>query len=301
MDEVVDGVPLSEAPPGPERTEATRELLQVYYRQVLDEGFFHADPHPGNMLWADDTIWLLDLGMVGRLDAQTRRRFMLVLLAFAQGDVELLADVSLDLSGTEEIDEVDIDAYRADLATVIESVQGRSLEDIRLVELLNRLTAISIRHGVALPSEFVMVAKALAQVELTVSELVPGLDPMEEARRFFVRSILERLAGRLDPGQLVYEVERLRYRLGQFGEGIATVSGSRPGRRLEVRFTSARLERKLVGAGRMVALGLGAGLTWVAATQASSSERVDPRLARSLQGLAGGLSAWFAAEVARNR
>jgi ubiquinone biosynthesis protein len=301
MDEVVDGVPLAEAPPGPERIEATRELLQVYYRQVLDEGFFHADPHPGNMLWADGKIWLLDLGMVGRLDAQTRRRFMLVLLAFAQGDVELLADVSLDVSGMDDVADVDMDAYRTDLSAVIESVQGRSLGEIRLVELLNRLTAISVQHGVALPSEFVMVAKALGQVELTVSELAPDLDPMEEARRFFLRSIMHRLAGRLDPGQLVYEAERLRYRLGQFGEGVATVSGSRPGRRLEVRFSSARLERKLVGAGRMVALGLGAGLTWVAATQATSSERVDPRLARSLQGLAGGLSAWFATEVARNR
>jgi predicted unusual protein kinase regulating ubiquinone biosynthesis (AarF/ABC1/UbiB family)/nucleotide-binding universal stress UspA family protein len=301
MDEVVDGVPLSEAPRGPGRTEATRELLQVYYRQVLDEGFFHADPHPGNMLWAGGKIWLLDLGMVGRLDAETRRRFMLVLLAFAQGDVELLADVSLDVSGTDDVADIDMDAYRADLAAVIESVQGRSLEEIRLVELLNRLTTISVRHGVAVPSEFVMVAKALGQVELTVSELAPDLDPMEEARRFFLRSIMHRLAGRLDPGQLVYEVERLRYRLGQFGEGVATVSGSRPGRRLEVRFSSARLERKVIGAGRMVALGLGAGLTWVAAAEASSSERVDPRLARSLQGFAAGLSAWFATEVARNR
>jgi len=99
MDEVVDGVPLLEAPEGPERTEAARQLMQAYYSQVLEEGFFHADPHPGNMLWADGRIWLLDLGMVGRLDAQTRRQLFLVLLAFAQGDVDLLADVTLDLSG----------------------------------------------------------------------------------------------------------------------------------------------------------------------------------------------------------
>ena len=99
MDEVVDGVPLLEAPEGPERIEAARQLMQAYYKQVLEEGFFHADPHPGNMLWADGRIWLLDLGMVGRLDAQTRRQLFLVLLAFAQGDVDLLADVSLDLSG----------------------------------------------------------------------------------------------------------------------------------------------------------------------------------------------------------
>ena len=300
MDEVVDGVPLLEAPEGPERIEAARQLMQSYYKQVLEEGFFHADPHPGNMLWADGRIWLLDLGMVGRLDAQTRRQLFLVLLAFAQGDVDLLADVSLDLSGVADTG-VDLEAYRNEIAVVVTDMRGRSLQDINLVELLNRLTAISVRHGVPLPPAFVMVGKALAQVDGAVSELAPELDPIEEARRFFVRSITRRLAGRLDPQQIIYEAERMRYRASQISEGLATVVGSRPGRQLEVKFTSARLEQKVVRAGRAVALGLGAGLTWVAATQAATSDRIDPRLTRTLQSVAGGLSVWFAAEVARTR
>ena len=116
-----------------------------------------------------------------------------------------------------------------------------------------------------------MVGKALAQVDGAVSQLAPELDPIEEARRFFLRSISRRLAGRLDPQQIIYEVERLRYRASQVSDGLATVVGGRPGRQLEVKFTSARLEQKVVRAGRAVALGLGAGLTWVAATQASAS------------------------------
>ena len=181
MDEVVDGVPLLEAPEGPERIEAARQLMQSYYKQVLEEGFFHADPHPGNMLWADGRIWLLDLGMVGRLDAQTRRQLFLVLLAFAQGDVDLLADVSLDLSGVADTG-VDLEAYRNEIAIVVTDMRGRSLQDINLVELLNRLTAISVRHGVPLPPAFVMVGKALAQVDGAVSELAPEeVAPVNEA------------------------------------------------------------------------------------------------------------------------
>jgi len=301
MDEIVDGVALREAPPGEERTEATRELLQAYYKQVLEAGFFHADPHPGNLMWADDTIWLLDLGMVGRLEDTTRRQLMLVLLAFVQGDIEMLADISLDLSGLADDVDVDMGAYRADLAKLMDGVRGRSLQEIQLIELLNQLTAISVRHGVPLPSSIAMVGKALAQVELTVSELSPELDPIEEAGRYFVRSIANRFAGRLDPQRLVYEAERLRYRLGQIGEGLATVAGNRPGRQLEVRFTSHRLERRVASAGRLIGLGFGAGLTWVAATMASGSERTDPRLARSLHGLAGGLTAGLVAEAVRNR
>ena len=301
IDEIVDAVPLLDAPEGPERTEAARQLIQAYYKQVLEDGFFHADPHPGNLRWADNRIWLLDLGMVGRLDTQTRRQLFLVLLAFAQGDVDLLADVSLDLSGVADATEVDVEAYRNDIAAVVAEIRGRPLQDLNLVELLNQLTAISVRHGVPLPPAFVMVGKALAQVDGAVSELAPELDLIEEARRFFLRSISRRLAGRLDPQQIIYEVERLRYRASQVSDGLATVVGGRPGRQLEVKFTSARLEQKVVRAGRAVALGLGAGLTWVAATQASASDRIDPRLSRALRSAAGGLSVWFAAEVARTR
>ena len=82
MDEIVGGGPLREAPPGDERREAARQLLEAFYRQVLTEGFFHADPHPGNLLWADGQICLLDLGMVGMLEEEPRELLLLLLLAF---------------------------------------------------------------------------------------------------------------------------------------------------------------------------------------------------------------------------
>jgi predicted unusual protein kinase regulating ubiquinone biosynthesis (AarF/ABC1/UbiB family) len=301
MDEVVGGVPLAEAPDCPERTEAVRELLRVFYKQVLHEGFFHADPHPGNMLWAENTIWMIDLGMVGHLDAKTRQALVLVLLALGQGDVEMLVDVSLDLSEIAGDVDLDVAAYRRDLAAVVDGVRGRSLQEIRLIELLNQLTVISIHHGVPLPSSIALVAKALSQVELTVCELAPELNPVDEAGRYLLRSIAGRVAGRLDPQQLFYEAERMRYRLGQIGEGIATVAGNRPGHQLEMRFTSRSLEQKVAWAGRTTALGFGSGLTWVAAAIVSTSDKPDPRLVKGLRVLAGGLSAGLIASVARRR
>ncbi len=98
MDEV-DGVPLADAPSGPDLEVAARELLQSFYQQVLEDGFFHADPHPGNLMWSDGSIWLLDLGMVGRLDDDARQQLLLLLLAFSQGDGFLLADLALELAG----------------------------------------------------------------------------------------------------------------------------------------------------------------------------------------------------------
>ena len=63
--EEVQGGPIAKAPQGLERTQAARQLLESFYKQVLVERFFHADPHPGNLKWWRDRIYFLDFGMVG--------------------------------------------------------------------------------------------------------------------------------------------------------------------------------------------------------------------------------------------
>src|SRR5919106_1096014 len=96
--EEIQGVPIREAPQGEARTEAARQLLESYYQQILSDGFFHADPHPGNMMWWHDRIYLLDLGMVGEVDPETRQLMLLLLMAFWREDVDFLSDVVLQLA-----------------------------------------------------------------------------------------------------------------------------------------------------------------------------------------------------------
>src|SRR5207247_9876250 len=78
--------------------EVAKELLEFYYRQILVDGFFHADPHPGNMLWSDGRVHFLDFGMVGELTPEMRGHLLLLLLAFWQEDVPFLTEVVLILA-----------------------------------------------------------------------------------------------------------------------------------------------------------------------------------------------------------
>src|SRR5437899_3233777 len=95
------GVPVRQAPEGEARKEAARQLLESYYAQILTDGFFHADPHPGNLMWWEDRIYFLDFGMVGELGPEIRELLMLLLMAFWQEDVGFMTDVSLMLAGQE--------------------------------------------------------------------------------------------------------------------------------------------------------------------------------------------------------
>src|SRR5512132_1714260 len=116
--ELITGGPVREAPQGPERKEAAGQLLEAFYRQILTDGFFHADPHPGNLLWSDGTIYFLDLGMVGEVAPDVRERVLLLLLAFWQEDVPFLAEILL-LLAPELPDELYLDACREEIAELL--------------------------------------------------------------------------------------------------------------------------------------------------------------------------------------
>src|SRR5207245_5597342 len=70
--EEIQGVPIRQAPEGQARKEAARQLLESYYRQIMTDGFFHDDPHPGNLLWWKDKIYFLEFCMVGEQGQETR-------------------------------------------------------------------------------------------------------------------------------------------------------------------------------------------------------------------------------------
>ena len=216
--------------------------------------------------------------------ADTRRQLFLVLLAFAQGDVDLLADVSLDLSGV------------ADAAS---RPRGLPRRHRRGGHRDARPLAAGDQPGrAAQPADRDLGpprGPAAARLRHGRQGARPGRRRGLRARarsstRSRRRGASSCAASRGGwPGASTRSRSSTRPSGCATGRarsptGLATVVGSRPGRQLEVKFTSARLEQKVVRAGRAVALGLGAGLTWVAATQASTSDRIDPRLSRTLHG-----------------
>ncbi len=299
MDEIV-GVPLREAPAGDERREAARQLLEAFYRQVLTEGFFHADPHPGNLLWADGSIHLLDLGMVGSLDEDPRELLLLMLLAFWREDPDFLADVMLMLG--EGPADVDLDALRADLRDYLGRFRVDSFGDIQLGPMLDGMIEIAARHGIRLPASLAMTGKAFGQMQLAVAELDPELDPFSAVSGFMFQGLRERLRRAVDPQRYVYESQKLKLRAARLIEGIERLTGARPGAGLQIELRGSRtLEEAIRRAGRRIALAFAGGAALLAAVLAAAADSIDAWVAITLGVASGVASIALALDLTRRR
>jgi ubiquinone biosynthesis protein len=289
-----------EAPEGPTREEAARQLLESYYHQLMIEGFFHADPHPGNMKWWDDKIYFLDLGMVGEVDAELRELVLLIMLAFSQRDAAFLSEVVLMLSDGDRNRVVDLAAFREDMERLIGRYRDLSLKELRLGQMLQEVTEISVRRNVRVPASLALMGKAFGQMQMAAAELDPSLDPFSVAETFVLRNTLRQLAGSLDPKKVFYETQKARVRLVRLLEAVEGSVGARPGARLEVDFRGTEpLEETISRASRRLSLALGlSGALIGAATTADRAPRWVPAL---MGGIGSALAAGLLADSSRRR
>jgi ubiquinone biosynthesis protein len=273
--EEIGGVPVRQAPVGEARLEAARQLLDAYYLQILGEGFFHADPHPGNLLWWQDRVWFLDFGMVGEVEPRVRALVLLVLLAFWREDAAFLGELLVILAGDDAPADVDMAALEDDLARFVARFRVGALRDLQLGPMLQGLTEIGLGHGIRAPASLALAGKAFAQVQLTVAELDPTLDPFALFSRHVLRSLVDQALGGLDPQRALYEAQKLRLRLTRLVDAFERVTGARPGPRLQVDFRGTTpLERRLDLLGRRLALALSSGSAIVASSVTAASDHV---------------------------
>jgi predicted unusual protein kinase regulating ubiquinone biosynthesis (AarF/ABC1/UbiB family) len=236
------------------------------------DGFFHADPHPGNLLWTGERIYLLDLGMVGELAPDQRELLILLLLAFSRNDPAFLAETVLLLAGEEGRSDLDLESLEREFADFVAEFQVSSLRDVRIGPMLDGLIRIASRHRVRLPAALALAGKAFGQVQLAIAELDPTLDPFRVVGTFLVRNVRERLLRQADPQRLYYEGQKLKVRTVRLIEAIERATGARPGPKLQVDFIGAApIENAIRRTGRLLSLAaLAAACVVGAATTAAS-------------------------------
>ncbi|GAA3547118.1 AarF/UbiB family protein [Nonomuraea rosea] len=182
-----------------------RGLLDCLLRQILVEGVFHADPHPGNLMLLDDgTLGLLDFGSVGRLDAAMRSALQRFLLAMNRQDPLGVTDALLEVvPRPEDIDEA---ALQRALGQLMARHLGPGTDSLRLFTDLFKIVSA---YGLSIPPEVAAVFRALATLEGTLVRLSPGFDLIGEARAFAGRYLAERVSPETVRESLTQELSAL--------------------------------------------------------------------------------------------
>jgi predicted unusual protein kinase regulating ubiquinone biosynthesis (AarF/ABC1/UbiB family) len=167
-----------------------QHLFQAYLHQILIDGFFHADPHPGNVFLTDDRrIALIDLGMVARVAPRPQENLIQLLLAISEGKGDDAADITIKMG--EAKPGFDDKTFRRAVADLVLENQNAQLENLNSGRVVLRIQQIAGESGFRLPTEFTMIAKALLNLDQVVHTLDPKFDP-NFAIRSYADVIMER-------------------------------------------------------------------------------------------------------------
>jgi predicted unusual protein kinase regulating ubiquinone biosynthesis (AarF/ABC1/UbiB family) len=176
------------------KSEITRILFRSFFQQIYIDGFFHADPHPGNIFYLDDgRVALIDCGMVGRLDPQTQQILTELLLAIVDLDAKRCSQLTIKLS--ESVVPITLVQLEVDYERMLRKYYNLNLNQINFSEVVYELLQIARRNRIKLPGNLGLFAKSLANLEGTARKFNPDINILEEVKPLLTNILEQQLIG----------------------------------------------------------------------------------------------------------
>jgi len=198
VQEFIDGIPGRDLAAvdraGLDRKMLARRGAHAVLKMIVEDGFFHADPHPGNIFYlSGNRIAFIDFGMVGRLTEERRDQVIRLLLGLVRHEPTRVADVLLDWTGNGAKDE---DGLLLEIQTFVDQYHGVPLKQIRLGAMLTELTALLRQYQLTLPPDLALLIKAFISLEGMGRELDPDFDMAGEAMPMLEKAMRKRYSPR---------------------------------------------------------------------------------------------------------
>jgi predicted unusual protein kinase regulating ubiquinone biosynthesis (AarF/ABC1/UbiB family) len=177
------------------------ELFKAYLQQVLVDGLFHADPHPGNVfVTKDGRIALIDLGMVGHTAPAMQENLLKILLAISEGNGEAAAEVAIQMS--EKLEEFAAPEFRRRITQLVALRRDQGLEQLNVGRSLLEVSRIAHDDGLIVPSELVLLGKTMLQLDEVGRILDPVFDTNASIRRHVAALMARRMRKELTQGSI---------------------------------------------------------------------------------------------------
>jgi predicted unusual protein kinase regulating ubiquinone biosynthesis (AarF/ABC1/UbiB family) len=178
------------------------QLFKAYLKQILVDGIFHADPHPGNVfLTYDGKLALIDVGMVGRIAPVMQENLLKLLLAVSEGKGEGAADVAIEMGTI--TDSFDRDTYTREVSQLVAQHQSTTIAQLDTGRVVLEITRTASQNGLRLPAELTLLGKTLLNLDLVAGILAPDFDPNDAVRRHASDLMRQRLQKMMSPANMV--------------------------------------------------------------------------------------------------
>jgi predicted unusual protein kinase regulating ubiquinone biosynthesis (AarF/ABC1/UbiB family) len=195
--------------------ELASQLFEAYLQQILVDGLFHADPHPGNLLLTQDRrIAFLDLGMVGRATPRMQEKLLGLLLAISEGQGEKVAEIAVSIS--EVAPDADLHGFERAVVDLVSTHRDSTVEHVNVGRVVVSTTGAAGRFGIRLPANLTLLGKTLLNLDEVARTLDPEFDPNAAVREHATGVLRRRMLKQVSPGQAFstfLEVSQLFQRL----------------------------------------------------------------------------------------
>lgn len=164
------------------RQEVSTLLFRTFFQQIFIDGFFHADPHPGNIFYLDDgKLGIIDCGMIGRLDPRTQQLLTEMLLAIVDIDAQRCAQLTLELSDSNTAN-TNLAQLENDYQRMLRKYYNLSLSQLNFSEVFYEVLEVARNNKIKLPSNMGLFAKSLANLEGVARQFNPSINLLEEIK-----------------------------------------------------------------------------------------------------------------------
>ena len=178
-----------------------KRINNIYMKMILEDGFFHADPHPGNIIIRkDNVVSLVDFGMVGYIDRELRSQIVNLLYALAREDTEKTIASFIDIGVLS--DDTNIRYFRSDFHEVLHEYYNTELKEVHVSEMFHDILEVVRTHKVRLPHNFLYLLKVIGEIESLCQKLDPEFN-LTKNMGPFLRKLLKEQA---DPKYLVKNI-----------------------------------------------------------------------------------------------
>lgn len=257
--EMLEGRRFSELQPGaPEANMAMDRLIEATYLQVFEHGFFHGDPHPGNLILMDDgRLAFLDFGLTGTLNREMQDVIVALFLGLVGKDAEAVALTLFRAGATQG--RVDLKAFRAEVERMMAKYEGATLRQLGETASLVEFIQIAANYRIRLVPEYAVLARAVSILDGIARQLLPDTDIVARVRPYGQRLLAQRVSPERMSGEALRLLQHAQITLQDLPIQLNQLMGDLERGTLTIRFTdpeAPKLREEIWLAGMRIALGL---------------------------------------------